>query len=76
MAVLERLSGCHQSCVDFYERYIALNPYDYDVLNYLGLAQDELDKKEEAILNYKRAVSLKPDFYESLSNLGLSYQQE
>jgi protein O-GlcNAc transferase len=63
-------------CIHYYHRFTELNPYDEEVFNYLGLAYDDADRKEEAINCYVRALEVNPNYFESLSNLGLSYQQE
>ena len=63
-------------CIYYYQQFLELNPYDEQVYNYLGLAHDDNDNRQEGIECYKKAIELNPEYFESLSNLGLSYQQD
>lgn len=40
---------------------------------YLGLTYESLDRRQEAMVAYKRAVNLKSDYAEAHYNLGLLY---
>ena len=46
------------------------NNANFFAFNGLGSAYKELDKNNEAVINYRKAVNIKPDYLEAYENLG------
>lgn len=58
---------------DNYERSIALNPDDPELLYKLGNLYIHYDNYPKAIENFQKAIKLIPDYAEAYRNLGLAY---
>ena len=48
------------------------------IQNFFNLANTfkDLNKAEEAIINYKKAINLKPDYLEAYNNLGIILREQ
>ena len=57
----------------FFERTIRFVPDSPELLNCLGTAYADADKKDEAIATYRKAIGLDPDYAMAHFNLGNAY---
>jgi Flp pilus assembly protein TadD len=48
LGLLYKREGMNRQAIVEFEHFIALNPYDYDVVNSLGLAYDEEGNRDKA----------------------------
>ena len=60
--------------VDYYEKFLVLDPNDYDVLVYLGASYDEIGQSAKAIEVCKRAIKISPDKSGAYLNLGMIFR--
>ena len=63
LAYLYRMDSDTKIAITWYEKYIELNPFDKEIYNYLGLAYDDTDKKEEGMKCYLKALELDPKYF-------------
>lgn len=59
-----------------FERSLAINPFNIDTLNNLGLLHLSSGRQNEAETCFKRALELAPDFARAHFNLGLLYAEK
>jgi len=65
-----------KSAEDTYKLVLELSPNDPQAHFYLGSIYNELNNKEEAVKELKKAIASKPDFAEALNYLGYMYAEE
>lgn len=56
-----------------FSKLVAQDPKDYTAFFNLALAESGLQKRDEAISNYRKVLELKPNLFEAELNLGILY---
>ncbi len=70
MGRIEFQSGHFEAAIHYYDRLIALTPFEADLYYNRGTAKGMLMNIEGAIADYDKAIELKPDYMKAYANRG------
>ncbi len=75
LAVVQAAQGKHEAALASYDRALALQPRNADVLSNRGNSLLAAGRAEEALASYDRALAARPDFVAALSNRGSALER-
>lgn len=68
--------GQYDLALQEFQRAVAINPRDPDVLIGMAAAYEHMSRVGEAEATYKKAIALRPDYWDSYNSLGNFYDRQ
>ncbi len=69
-------TGKYQNAIAAYQKVLALDPTNYDVMTDMGVAYNALNQNDKALEIFKKVTGAKPDHAMAWFNLGVIYKSK